>query len=280
MLSLERRQLRRDREIGVQRERCAVEHQFVLAADLVEIDQRQPAFGDAGNRDRQPHIVLVARVRRAVGHDQDFRAGLGETFDDVFVFGGFLEPDVLADGHADPDAAHRYRARGGSAREHALFVEHAVIRQVGLEADRRDATAIEQRDRRCRVCRPRPRACRSASPGRHRRFRARVLRSRAAGRLECRLQHQILRRIAGDEQLRQHDEVGAVVPRSARAARALAALPATSPTVEFSWASVIANWLGGSVMDRSCLARAETAMTCFRWRPCARRWRKSRTARP
>ena len=92
------------RKIGVERERRAVEHQFVLAADLVEIDQRQPALGDAGDRDRQPQIVLVARIGRAVRHDQDFRAGLGEAFDDVFVFFGFLQPDVLADGNADPDA--------------------------------------------------------------------------------------------------------------------------------------------------------------------------------
>src|SRR5450755_1029057 len=35
----------------------------------------------------------------------------------------------------------------------------------------------------------------------------------------------------------------------ARAARAFSALPATSPTVGFSWASVIANWLARSVME-------------------------------
>jgi hypothetical protein len=98
-------QLRRDRKIGVERERRAVEHQLILPADLVEIDQRQTALGDAGNRDRQPQIVLVARIGRAVRHDKDFRAGLGEAFDDVLVFLGLFEPDVLADGNADPDAA-------------------------------------------------------------------------------------------------------------------------------------------------------------------------------
>ena len=63
----------------------------------------------------------------------------------------------------------------------------------------------------------------------------------AACRLERRLQHQIFRRIAGDEQFGQHDEIGAVGRACARAARALAALPATSPTVGFNWASVIVN---------------------------------------
>jgi hypothetical protein len=83
---LEGGQLRRDRKIGVERERRAVEHQFVLPADLVEINQRQAALGDAGDRDRQPEIVFVARIGRAVRHHQNFRAGLGETFHDVLVF--------------------------------------------------------------------------------------------------------------------------------------------------------------------------------------------------
>ena len=47
-------------QIGIEHERGAVEHQLVLPADLIEIDQRQPALGDARHRDRQPHIALVA----------------------------------------------------------------------------------------------------------------------------------------------------------------------------------------------------------------------------
>ena len=123
--------MRRHRKIGIERKRGAVENQFVLAADLVEIDQRQSALGHPRHRNRQPHVGLVARVRRAVRHHQDFRTGLGQAFDDVLVVFGFLEPGILADRHADPDAADRHRARGGPAREHALFVEHAVVRQVG-----------------------------------------------------------------------------------------------------------------------------------------------------
>jgi hypothetical protein len=126
--------LRRDRKIGVEREGSAVEHQFVLATDLVEIDQWQAALGNAGDRDRQPEVVLVARVGRAVRHHQDFRAGLGETLDDIFVFFRFFEPDVLADGNADPDAVDGHRPRGGTAGEQTLLVEHAVVRQIGLEA--------------------------------------------------------------------------------------------------------------------------------------------------
>ncbi len=203
-------QLRRDRKIGVERKRRAVEHQFVLPADLVEIDQRQTALGDAGDRDRQPQIVLVARIGRAVRHDKDFRAGLGEAFDDVFVFLRLFEPDVLADGNADADAADGDRTRGGTAREQSLFVEHAVIRQVRLEAQRCDAALIKQRAGIVELA--------VLDPGRadqHRRTAARgfarqFFDGRAAGCLEGGLQHQVFRRIAADEQFRQHHEIGAV----------------------------------------------------------------------
>src|SRR5579872_919903 len=46
----------------------------------------------------------------------------------------------------------------------------------------------------------------------------------------------------------------------ARAARALAALPAISPTVGFNWASVIENRSARSVMGGSCLVAAQTAI--------------------
>src|SRR5215204_2987664 len=46
-----------------------------------------------------------------------------------------------------------------------------------------------------------------------------------------------------------------------RAARAFAALPVTSPTVGFSWASVIVNL--GLVMGRWCLAQEQTAIARF-----------------
>ena len=133
MFSTKGRQLRRHRQVGIEGERGAVEYEFVLAADFVEVNQRQPAFGHARHRDRQPQIVLVARVRRAVRHDQDFRAGFRETFDDVFVFRRLLKPDVLANGNANPDAADGHRSGGGAARKQALFIEDAVVRQIGLE---------------------------------------------------------------------------------------------------------------------------------------------------
>ena len=112
------------------------------------------------------------------------------------------------------------RPRGGTAREQALFVEHAVIRQVRLEAKGCDAALIEQRAGIIELA--------VLDPGRadqHRRPAARGLARQfldggAAGGLERGLQHQVFRRIAADEQFRQHQEIGAVglglVARGAR----------------------------------------------------------------
>ena len=125
----------------MQPERGAVEHQLVLPADLVDVDQRQAALGDARDRDVEPHVVLVAPVGRAVRHDQDLGAGLGQALDHVL---GRPTPDVLADRDADPHAAEIDRAGHRPRREHALLVEHAVVRQIDLEAHGRDRAAVEQ----------------------------------------------------------------------------------------------------------------------------------------
>ena len=133
--------MRRKRPVAVQRERRALEHQFVLAADLVEVDQRQPAFHDARHRDALANGELVAFVGRGVGDQQDFAAGLEDAFDRVGA------PDVLADRHADAHAAKDDRPRRRPRREHALLVKNAIIGQIDLEAHRFDAPAVEERHR-------------------------------------------------------------------------------------------------------------------------------------
>ena len=138
---LKGRKLERQRTIGVQTERNAVEHQFVLAADLVDVDGRQPLLGDARHRDVEPHVALLPPIGRAVRHHQQFGAGLGQALDD------FRAPDVLADRQPQAHAAEIHRPRHRPRREHALLVEHAVVRQIDLEAQRRDRAAVEQRHR-------------------------------------------------------------------------------------------------------------------------------------
>ena len=87
------------RPIGIERKRDPVEHQFILAADLIDVDQRQSRFDHAAHRDIEPMLGLAAPVGRTVRHQQDFAASLGETLDDLRT------PDVLADRNADAHAA-------------------------------------------------------------------------------------------------------------------------------------------------------------------------------
>ena len=135
----EGRQLRAERAVGVEREGAAVERQLVLAADHVEIDERQSAFDDARNGDALANGELVALVRRGVGDQQDLAAGLEDAFDRVGT------PDVLADRHADAHAAKCDRPRRRPGRKHPLFVKYAVVGQVDLEAHRLDPPAVEER---------------------------------------------------------------------------------------------------------------------------------------
>ncbi len=206
----EGRKLRCQRTIGIQHERRAVEHQFVLAADLVEVNQRQIALGHPRHRDRQPDIILVARIGRAVGHDENFRPGFSQALDDVLVVLGFFDPGVLADRHADSHAANRQGTPDRASRKHALLVEHAVIRQIDLEADGRDPPAIQQRAGIVEFAVVDPWAAdqhgRSAIGGLSRK----ILDRRAARRLERGFQDQIFRGIAGNEQFRKHHQRGAV----------------------------------------------------------------------
>ena len=129
--------------------------------------------------------------------------GLDDAFD------GVRAPDVLADRHADAHAAKDDRPRRRAGREHPLLVEHAVIGQVDLEAHRLDPPAVEQRHGVVELA--------VLDPGQadqHRRpavggLARQLLAGRAAGLLKGRLQHQILGRIAGEEEFGRHHDVGA-----------------------------------------------------------------------
>src|SRR5262249_38501393 len=111
---------------------------FVLAAHLVEIDQRQPRLDHARHRDVEAMGGLVAPIRRAVRHQQNLAAGLAHALDYVGA------PDVLADGNADAHAPEHDRPGHGAGYEPPLLVEHAVIGQVDLVADRFDTAVRKQ----------------------------------------------------------------------------------------------------------------------------------------
>ena len=129
-----------ERPVGAQHEGSAVVDDLVLAAHLVEIDEGQAALDHALDAELDTHVGLAGLIGRAVGHQQDLAAGLGDAFDDVG------RPDILADRHADADAPEDDRPGHRAGREDALVVEHAVVRQVDLVALADDLAFVEGDD--------------------------------------------------------------------------------------------------------------------------------------
>ena len=67
-----------ERAVGVHDERAAVEDQFVLAADLVDVGERHPRFGHACARELETVFELVHLERRAVGDEQHLAPRVGQ----------------------------------------------------------------------------------------------------------------------------------------------------------------------------------------------------------
>jgi hypothetical protein len=172
--------------------------------ELVEIGQRQTGLAHARGRQLQAHIFLAGLERRAIGDDEDFRAGLGQRIGDG------LCPDILADRHAQHHAAHDDWRRQGPGGENALFVEHAVIGQVMLEAQRGDLAAVQQRHGIVELAVLNPGGAhqdRGAAVGG---ILGQCFHGGAGVFLQGRLQHQVLGRIADDEEFGEQDYVGAL----------------------------------------------------------------------
>src|ERR1700730_16409158 len=66
------RKLERARAIGIEAEGRAIEDKLVLAAELIEINERQLALGDPRGGDRKPLARLAAPVGRTVGNKKNF----------------------------------------------------------------------------------------------------------------------------------------------------------------------------------------------------------------
>ncbi len=141
----EHRQAHAHHALRIDGEGPAVEHQFVLAADLVDVDQRQAGFAGALARHLQPLGLRGAAERRTVGHQNDL-GPLG-----LQLGARAAPPDILADRHADLHAAEIEQARLRARREDTLFVEHAIVGQVQLERNAAHLAAVDQGDR---VARP------------------------------------------------------------------------------------------------------------------------------
>ena len=128
------RKLLRNGTVAIDDERCAIEHQLVLTADPVDVDDRQAGLAGAGAHLRKTECLLMSVIRRPVRHDDQLGAG---RFRERRRGG---EPDVLADDRRAPDAVDVEDAGFAVRREITLLVEHGVIRKHRFPIHLRDRT--------------------------------------------------------------------------------------------------------------------------------------------
>jgi hypothetical protein len=140
-----------DLTLGVERDRAAVEHELVLTADHVQIDDRQACLGDALGEQRLALALLGDMIGRAVADEDDLGAGRAHRS------AGLGLPNILTDRQAQLHTAELDDRRAAAGREIALLVEHGVVRQHDLAVPRDDLLVIEERggivDRRAVVLR-------------------------------------------------------------------------------------------------------------------------------
>ena len=198
------RELERQRTIGMEAEGGAIEHELILPAHLIDVNDGQVALGDARNHDVEPHLVLLAPIRRPVRHHHQLRPGLREAFHDL---GG---PDILADGNAQADAAKVDRARQRPRDEDAFLIKDAVVGQIDLEAERGDFTVGEQAVAVVELAGLDPWGADQHGRTAISRFTRKLLDVRPTARLQCRLEHEVFRRIAREKELRESNQISAL----------------------------------------------------------------------
>ncbi len=117
--------------IRVDDHRGAVEHQLVLTAHLVHVDQRARGVGGAGGQHPHPLRQAAGVVRRRVDVDDELgtsRRLLGDR--------ATRTPCVLADAHPHAHTTdHEQLGFLHAGREVALLVEDGVVRQQTLVVD-------------------------------------------------------------------------------------------------------------------------------------------------
>ncbi len=122
-------------------ERRAVEYELVLAADTIDVHDRHAVLARSRAHLLASQRLLPRVVRRAVGHDDDLRAG------GLRARGRLGKPHVLADDRGDAHAGDFEHAWRGAGLEIALLVEHRVVRQAGFSVDLRDTAVADHRHR-------------------------------------------------------------------------------------------------------------------------------------
>ena len=187
--------------VCVHDERAAIEHEFVLPADHVDVHDRPLDLLDTPPHDGFAFGLARDLVRRTVDRDDAFRTGQPGRLD------GCRLPDVFADGEAETDAVQLEHRRVPAFRKIAFFVEHAVVRQQLLAVGGQPAAVVVEGtsvvDDAVRVL---------GETNEDRDVADRRL-DAIDGSLDvapqARMEQEILRRIAADTQFRKYDKVGA-----------------------------------------------------------------------
>ncbi len=134
---------------------------------------------------------------------QNLGAGLHQ------ALGHLLEPDVLADRQAEADAAEADRPRQRPDGEHPQLIEDTVVWEFHLVAQASDLATIEKRDGVVDLAAVRPWRADDDAGAAVGGIGGQRLDGATAGIRECGLEDEVLRRIAADEEFRQHQKIGA-----------------------------------------------------------------------
>ncbi len=113
-----------------------VEDEFVLGADHVDVGDGRAGLSGAALEQLQPHVVLVALVRRAVDVHHEPGAGLPGDAE-----GAALLPDVLADRQGHVHAVEAHDGEATARDEVPVLVEHPVVGQMVFEVGGDDPAA-------------------------------------------------------------------------------------------------------------------------------------------
>ena len=187
--------------VRVEDHAVAVEHELVLPADRVDPGHECSIVGRPSADHRLSRRALSVVVRRTVDVDEHLRTVMG--FPRHRARG---EPAVFAYGQPDPNPVQLDDRAGVAGLEVALLVEDAVVRQEDLVIDGRDLAVVQERggveEITVLVDKPDHGGDVRGGPGDHAELREVVAD-------ECRLEDEVLGRIAGDRQLRKADDVGA-----------------------------------------------------------------------
>ena len=191
--------LMRQLAVRIQRKRRAVEHQFVLSADKVDVERRNSGGRNAISQHFITLTLFVHVKGRGIEHQQHIGACITRGFC------GAALPYVGADIDAAMHSIDLNNAWRAVTVEIAFFIEHFVIRQALFAIGIFDAAIAQQRSA---VVTAIVSLFRVAHDDWNRRAYRQPQQLAITGAIKIRAQQQVFRRITAQRQLRRHQYVG------------------------------------------------------------------------